>query len=375
MLKRLLDADVASGAGVGPGNSRANRQNSRQETALHAAARGGHLECVALLLEMGAQSRASDAGETPAMCAVRARYSLVVRHLAGHGHLDDTPRASVEAMLSIATAGGDVATESVLHRFLDPELDDVAAERERERAALPLEKATAEAARTAEAAAAVRRMAEPRPLEPLLPLGASKAWAPSDVERWAEETLSSSEKSENSENSDNIEEESALSEVQILGALRRYHVSGAVLHALTALEVGALLQRVGLPPPMRGRFAEEFLRVRAREEGPAPKFGFTEMRLLPLALGDAVTFRVVGFVRAAMSTPLQTLRRFVSTTPDLDAPLPSDFVFCSMRNEVVPRTAEASVICAHLGFVVIASQAPASQAPASQVPASQALVS
>jgi hypothetical protein len=134
--------------------------------------------------------------------------------------------------------------------------------------------------------------------------------------------------------------------------LERFHVTGALLGSLALFEVRALLQRVGLPPPFRSEVERRVVAV--LHAGASPRYGFSESRRLPVALGNAAAFRIIGSVKAAMSTPLQTLRRFVSASAQLSTPLPEPFLFCSMLDgQPVQRRQEGQLLVSHLGFCVI----------------------
>mmetsp|Transcript_7626 Transcript_7626/g.19455 ORF Transcript_7626/g.19455 Transcript_7626/m.19455 type:complete len:385 (-) Transcript_7626:37-1191(-) len=325
-LMRLLSADARL----------ANRGNARGETALHFASQFGRLECVQVLLELGAESFVSDRGKTPVELAAAAGHAEVVGALctAGHRGTDDE---TCRRMIASAATRSDFLTMSKLQAKLDPPIAKAA--QSKWRSAAPRARAEAMERSIREEAEEVRLAAQSRPPAALPALGPPNDWTPRDIVRWVHEQFAEAEGA------------------YFTNSFLRYHISGADLVILTKSEVQALLQRLGVPPPFR---AELLKSIHALHSAP-PRFAFAETRLLPVALGNAVAFRVIGQVRAAMSTPLHTLRRFVSVSANISVPLPEPFLFCAFNdNQVIPRSKENVTIVANLGFVIIVQLADAS---------------
>ena len=348
LLQRLLDSD----------KSLVNRVNTRRESALHLAAARGHTGCVLMLLEYGARGAADDAGKVPVELAASGGHSECVAALCASGRpgvagvvqpgTDDA--ACMERMLAVAATRSDYATLAVLQAHAEPRLalhmpvgpageplvagaaaatSDDALRRSAPSARLRQEEAAIRAA-----ALEVRETAALVPDPPLPKLGAWASWGPREVARWVAETVP------------------GAAEALPLRNLERFHVTGALLGSLALCEVRALLQRVGLPPPFRAEV--ERLVVAVLHAGVSPRYGFSESRRLPVALGNAAAFRIIGSVKAAMSTPLQTLRRFVSASAQLSTPLPESFLFCSMLDgQPVQRRQEGQLLVSHLGFCII----------------------
>jgi hypothetical protein len=360
LLQRLLDSD----------KSLVNRVNTRHESALHLAAARGHTSCVLLLLEYDACGEADDGGKVPVELAVSGGHSECVAALCASGRpgvagvvqpgTDDA--ACLERMLAVAATRSDYATLAVLQAHAEPQLAPVslvgrasepgdaarasapaAVTSDALRRSAPSERRRQEAAAIRAAALEVRETSILVP-DPALPkLGAWGSWGPREVARWVGETVP------------------GAAEALPLRNLERFHVTGALLGLLTLGEVRALLQRVGFPPPFRTEVEQRVVTV--LHGGASPRYGFSETRRLPVAIGNAAAFRIVGTVKAAMSTPLQTLRRFVSASSQVSTPLPEPFLFCSMLDgQPVQRRQEGQLLVSHLGFCIIVVPATADSA-------------
>lgn len=317
-LKRLIEADERL----------VNVLNPHNETALHLAAEYGKTTCVALLLEMGAKSTLSIFGETPISLAAKHGHAEIVRLLCRENQLG-TSEVQAEILLSAATTRGDKATAAVLHRHLHPELD--VPHEEDDRANLPIQLLEEERLELHALSEEIRETAVLRPPDLRPPLGKLDEWSSNDLEYWAQGILG-------------LEAASR----QTLCAFARYHITGRTLLLLTTGEQRTLFQRIGIPSQQR----RELLSALGKLQGRPKIYSFTEIRLLPLVLGNATAFRIIGYVRAAMSTPLHTCRRFVATAKELTRPVPEPFLFLSMQNEKIPKDKENSNLVAALGFVV-----------------------
>jgi len=308
-LVRLIDTDPTL----------LNRKNRRGETLLHAAVGNGKVKCVAALLELGAKSEASAFGETPLRVAVEKGFSEIARMLCEREEGIST--AELSEMLFIASENGSQAVADVLHRKIDPTLhlskEEDIPNRERETQRPGDEKD------------------EPPAIAETALVSNPKSWAPIHLQRWLESKLDESDKSRLS-----------------LDLIRRFHISGRVFLNFERNQVKIVFERLGIPAQTRNyllkRVAEELSLSRG--------YQFTEKRRLPVAVGDALHFRIIGTISVAMSTPLYTVRHLICFSKEnLDFEPPENFCFISMNNELVAKEDERKTIVAGLGFIVILS--------------------
>ena len=306
-----------------------NCRNTLDESALHFACQFGNIECVKFLIEMGGSSWCNQSGKTPVKLAVQNGHTDIVKHLIESNQFG-TESEYVDHLLDLAAKRKDFATMNVLELRRSPSLI-VLPEEDQERKDNPVKRLAQREKNILEESKMIEIEAKLQPPVPLPDLGPLCTWSSNDVTRWIVESFP------------------VIATTQMVYGFCRFNITGEVLVDLPKHEVLSLFQRLGVPPAHRGVIVESLMKLQPY----ARRYGFTELRNLPLAVGNATGFRVVGFIKSASCTPLHTCRRFVSMANGLDFPLPQPFSFVSMQGETIAKHRESSILVSNLGFIII----------------------